>query len=158
MTSTPSVPEALTALGVTDDVRAFVSAVTDRVLCLVGESSAKHYVRLVGADLSQTSLYVHKGFVSVALPPEESPHWETATGASLQKKPATHYLLIRQPQLGRQVARAASVDAAVFSVENYRDVYIGVSGEPGATETYRAACPACFAELSVTGKCFCSAD
>lgn len=158
MMSAPSIPEALTALGVNDDVRAFVSEVSERVLCLVGETAAKHYVRLVGADLSQTALYVHKGFVSIALPVDESARWERLTGASVQKKPATHYLLARERQFQDTTARAGVVDAAAFSVEHYREVHTGVPGEPGHADTYRAICPACFAELSVIGKCFCSDD
>ena len=158
MTSAPSVPEALMALGVNDDVRSFVSEVTDRILCLVGETSARHYVRLVGADLSQTALYVHKGFVSIALPVDTSARWERATGASVQQKPATHYLLVRERQFQDTTARAGAVHAAVFSVGHYREVHIGVPGEPGHADIYRATCPACFAELSVIGKCFCSDD
>lgn len=156
MTTTPSVPEALTALGVTEDVRAFVNEVAGRVLCLVGETSAKQYVRIVGADLSRTSLYVHKGFVSIALPTDENGRWERATGASVQKKPATHYLLVRERQLDEESSRAAALDAAVFSVEHYREVYIGGPGEPGTADTYRAACPSCFEELAVNGTCICS--
>src|SRR4051794_36498034 len=112
---TPTVQQALTGLGVTDDVRFFVQEVADRVLCLVGDTSSTQYVRLVGADLSQTSLYVHKGFVSIALPTDISAHWETATGAALQKKPATHYLLVRQAELDDEPSRAAALDAATFS-------------------------------------------
>lgn len=154
----PSLPDALTALGVAEDVRAFVSDVADRVLCLVGDTSAKHYVRLVGADLSQTALYVHKGFVSIALPVEESARWERATGASVQQKPATHYLLVRQPQLADEEARAAAINAAVYSVKHYREVHIGEPGKEGWSETYTATCPKCFQVLSVTGKCSCSDD
>lgn len=116
------------------------------------------YVRLVGASLSQTSLYVHKAFISVALPPEDSEHWRMLTGASLQKKPATHYLLVRDKQLADPKAHLQAKAAAVTSVAYYRDIYIGEPGRPGAGEAYTATCPDCFAKLSVTGKCFCSDD
>jgi len=59
MTATPATPstqEALTTLGVTSAVRSFVPDLSDRLVCLLGDTSAKHYVRLVGANEAQTAL------------------------------------------------------------------------------------------------------
>jgi hypothetical protein len=157
--STPTSNEALTALGASPTVRSFIDAVTGRVVCLVGETSSTAYVRLVGADQSQTSMYVHKGFVSIAVPPDRSAHWSALTGASVQQKPATHYLLVRQKQLGDAASREQALEAAVESVEHYRDVHIGEPGKQGFEGSpYLAICPGCFQELSVTDKCVCSDD
>lgn len=155
--STPDIQQSLTDLGVTDDVRSFVRAVTELVTCLAAQAPPT-YVRLVGADQAQTSLYVHKAFVSIALPPDESKHWSLLTGASLQKKPATHYLLVREKQLTDPRSCALAVAAAVASIVKYREVHVGAVGVSGTGEGYSATCPKCFEKLSVNGKCSCVDD